>query len=39
MELSIFQVFGAQMAMGDSLVQFFQRVLITFTLLSPVPYY
>lgn len=39
MEVSIFQVFGADMAMGEALVRLFQRVLITFPLLSPLPFY
>lgn len=38
MEVSIFQVFGAEMAMGEALVQLFQRVLITFPLISPLPF-
>lgn len=38
MEVSIFQVFGAEMAMGEALVQLFQRVLIAFPLLSPFPF-
>lgn len=39
MEVSIFQVFGAEMAMREALVQLFQRVLITFPLLSPFTFY
>lgn len=39
MELSIFQVFGAEMAMGEALVQFFQILPITFPFLSPLLFY
>jgi len=39
MEVSVFQVFGAEMAVGEALVQLFQKVLITFPLLSLLPFY